>query len=61
MQVFKERGKPEYPGRKPLRAEKRNKKTQPTYDTESGYRTWATLVGDECSHHHATTALQVAF
>ena len=27
--------------------------TQPTYDAESGNRTWATLVGGECSHHCA--------
>ena len=31
--------------------------TQTTYDAESGNRTWATLVGGECSHHDATTAL----
>ena len=31
--------------------------TQPTYDTESGNRTQGTLVGGECSHHCATTAL----
>ena len=38
-----------------------NQQTQPTYDAESGNRTWATLVGGECSHHYATTALKVAF
>ena len=47
MQVFEERGKH-------LRAEQ----TQPTYDTESGKQTRATLVGGDCSHHYATTALQ---
>ena len=25
--------------------------TQPTYDVNSGNRTWATLVGGKCSHH----------
>ena len=33
-----------------------NQQTQPTYDPEVGNRTWATLVGGECSHHCATTA-----
>ena len=28
------------------------------YDAESVNRTWATLVGGECSHHCATTALK---
>ena len=42
MLVFGERGKPEYP-------EKRveNQQTQPTYDAESGNRTWDTLVEGE--------------
>ena len=39
---------------KPLRAEKR---TNSTHKGESGNRTQATLVGVECSHHDATTAL----
>ena len=30
--------------------------TQPTYDAETGNRTWATLVGGECSHHCAIPA-----
>ena len=34
-----------------------NQQTQPTYDTKSGNRTWATLVGGECSHRYVTTAL----
>ena len=38
-----------------------HQQTQPTYDAESGNRTRATLVGDECSHLYATTALEVAF
>ena len=35
-----------------------NQQTQPTYDTESGNWTRATLVGGECSHHYAKTAPQ---
>jgi len=52
MQVFEERGKPEYLGKNlsELRRE-------PTYDTEVGNRTRVTLVGGECSHHYVTTAL----
>ena len=34
-----------------------NQQTQPKYHAESGNRTWATLVGGECSHHYHTTAL----
>ena len=30
--------------------------TQPTYDTESGNQTQATLVGGKCSHHCAIPA-----
>ena len=30
--------------------------TQPTYDAETGNRTRATLVGDECFHHCANPA-----
>ena len=46
MQVFKERGKAEYPGQNPSE-QRREQQTQPTYDGESGYR----------RHHYATTAL----
>ena len=46
MRFFEERGKP-------LRAE--------TSSHESGKRTRATLVGGECSHQYATTALQVCY
>ena len=35
-----------------------NQQNQPTYDTEVGIRTRATLVGGEFSQHYATTALQ---
>ena len=57
MQVFEERGKPEYPG-KNLSEQRReeNQQTQPTYDSESGNRTRTTLMGGESSHHYATTA-----
>ena len=34
-----------------------SQQTLPTYDTKSGNRTRATLVGGKCSHHYATTAL----
>ena len=34
-----------------------NQQTQPTCDTEVGNRTRVTLVGGECSHHYAITAL----
>ena len=43
--------------RKTSRSKDENQKqTQPTYDTESGNRTWATLVGGEYSHHCAIPA-----
>ena len=62
MQVFEERGKPEYPGEnqstrgKTSQSREENQQTQPTYDAKSGNR--ATWVEGECSHHYATTALQ---
>ena len=59
MQIFEERGKPEYvPGEKPLRAEKRtikyNPHMTPSVEIEPGPHWW----GGEFSHHYATTALQ---
>ena len=51
MQVFQEKGKPEYPGEN-LSEQRENQQTQPTYDAESENRTRATLVGGECSHHY---------
>ena len=63
MRVFEERGKPEYPRKnrttrgKTSQSREENQETQPTHDAESGNRTRATLVGGECSHHNATTAL----
>ena len=53
MLVFVEGGKPEYPEKNPRRMDENQQQTQPTYDAESGNRTRATLVGDECSHHGA--------
>ena len=50
MLVFEERGN-RSTRRKPLGARVENQQTQPTYDAESRNRTWATLVGGECSHH----------
>ena len=45
-------GKPEYP-EKTSWCREENQQTQPTFDTGSGNRTRATLVGGECSHHCA--------
>ena len=42
---------------KNLPEQQRSEPIQPTRDAESGNRTQATLVGGECSHHDATTAL----
>ena len=56
MQVFEEKGKPQYPG-KTSQSREESQQTPPTYDTKSGNRTRATLVGGKCSHHYATTAL----
>ena len=39
------------PGEKPRSRDENQQQTQPTYNTESGNRTGATLVGGECSHH----------
>ena len=39
--------------------EKNQQQTQPTYDAETGFRTRATLVGGECSHHYAIPAPEV--
>ena len=37
----------------PRRKDENQQQTQPTYDTRTGNRTRATLVGGECSHHCA--------
>ena len=44
---------------KTSRCREENQQTQPTFDAESENRTRVTLVGGECSHHNATTALQI--
>ena len=44
------------PGEKPSEQDENQQQTQPTYDTETGNRTQATLVGGECSHHCAILA-----
>ena len=36
---------------KTSRSRVENQQTQPTHDVKSGSLTWATMVGDECSHH----------
>ena len=53
MLVFEERGKPEYPEKDPRSKDENQQQTQPTYDTGTGSRTRATLVGGERSHHCA--------
>ena len=45
--------------RKTSQSREENQLTQPTYDTEVGNRTRATLVGVECSHHYATIVLSL--
>ena len=56
---FLRRGENRGFGRKTSRSEDENQQqTQPTYHTEFGNRTRATLVGGECSHHCAVLLLQ---
>ena len=43
--VFDERGEPEYPEKNLSKQGENQQQTQPTYDTGSGNRTRATLVG----------------
>ena len=49
-------GKPENPEKNPRSKNENQQQTQPTYDTGTGNRTRATLVGGECSHHCAIPA-----
>ena len=49
MLVFAEGGKQKYPEKNPRSRDENQQQTQPTYDAETGNRTWATLVGGECS------------
>ena len=54
---FLRRGENRSTRRKTSRSKDENQQqTQPTYDAESGNRTWATLVGGERSHHCAIPA-----
>ena len=56
MLVLMEGGKPENPEKNPRSKDENQQQTQPTYDTGTGNRTWATLVGGERSHHCAILA-----
>ena len=53
---FKEGRKPDNPKKNPQSKVENQQQIQPTYGTGSANRTWATLVGDECSHHCAIPA-----
>ena len=50
---YMEGGKPETPEKNPRSKDENQQQTQPTYDTGTGNRIRATLVGGECSHHCA--------
>ena len=56
MLDFVEGGKPESPEKNLRSKDEKLQQTQPTYDAKSENRTWATLVGGECSHHCAIPA-----
>ena len=56
MLIFVEGGKPENPEKNPRSKDENQQQTQPTYDTGSGNRTRATLVGGERDHHCAIFA-----
>jgi len=57
MLIFVEEGKPENPEKNDPRSKDENQQqTQPTYDTGSGNRIRATLVGGERDHHCAIPA-----
>ena len=57
MLVFLGGGKTGVPREKPHRARERtNNKLKPHNDVDARIRTWAALVGGECSHHCATLA-----
>jgi hypothetical protein len=55
MLVFQEGGKPEYPEKNPRSKARTNNKLNP-HMTPGRYRTRATLVGGERSHHYANPA-----
>ena len=56
MLVFMEGGKPKNPEKNPRSKDENQQQTQPTYNTDTGNRTRATLVEGECSHHCAIPA-----
>ena len=57
MLIFVEGGKPENPEKNPRSKDENQQQTaQPTYDTGSGNRTRATLVGGERDRHCAIPA-----
>ena len=58
MLIFVEGGKPENPEKNPRSKDENEQQTQPTYDTGSGNRTRATLVGGERDHHYIIPAPQ---
>ena len=58
MLVFMEEGKPENPEKNPWSKDENQQQTRPKYDTGTGNRTRATLVGGERSHHCAIPAPQ---
>ena len=55
---FLRRGENRITREKSSQSREENQQTQPTYDAESGIRTRPTLVGGECSHFYAITALK---
>jgi len=58
MLIFVEVGKPENPEKNPRSKDENQQQTQPTYNTGSGNRARATLVGGERDHHCAIPASQ---
>ena len=54
--IFVEGGKPENPEKNTRGKDENQQQTQPTYDAGSANRTRATLLGSDCSHHHAIPA-----
>ena len=61
MQVFKERGKPEYLGKNLSEQSRGLTKSTPIMMPGLGNQTRATLVGGRCSLHYTTTALQLHY
>ena len=61
MLFYVERGKVDYLVKTSGSRDENQQQTQPTYDTEFGNRTRATLVGGECSHHCAIPVPFITF